>query len=388
MNMKNLNALLEQYKTLSIAKEIRDEESVKMYLIRPMIERVWGYEWGAGPEHYKTEVELPQIGSKVNHSRCDFLLKTAGFDVVIEAKASGESVDDPKHIAETASYVLNLHAELGILTNGRVWSFFLADDKNVMEKSPFKRIELDKIIDDEKKFLLNLKKPGCDLEKIRAEYEEGRKKAKEQELLEKIENIIIEKRKTISTDVKKEIIKIVEPDCNQVSSQKLAYYENFFGAALMGIAEREKNKYRKEVEEEMSRYVNKIEIEELAVYNMVLGLLADEYDTSLIKMSDFDSGTLAKIHFNGPKSGQPILWISGKITDNKYRFDGVCFPLPNGNQGEIIPLLNPKDVLNLKKQIREEARISFSGPRRKDANSLKNADSDESTNAKNVIECN
>ena len=156
----------------------------------------------------------------------------------------------------------------------------------------------------------------------------------------------------------------------------------------MGIAEREKNKYRKEVEEEMSRYVNKIEIEEQAVYNMVLGLLADEYDTSLIKMSDFDSGTLAKIHFNGPKSGQPILWISGKITDNKYRFDGVCFPLPNGNQGEIIPLLNPKDVLNLKKQIREEARISFSGPRRKDANSLKNADSDESTNAKNVIECN
>ena len=71
--MKNLNALLEQYKTLSIAKEIRDEESVKMYLIRPMIEKVWGYEWGAGSERYKTEVELPQIGSKVNHSRCDFL---------------------------------------------------------------------------------------------------------------------------------------------------------------------------------------------------------------------------------------------------------------------------------------------------------------------------
>lgn len=365
--MKNLNALLEQYKTLSIAKEIRDEESVKMYLIRPMIEKVWGYEWGAGSERYKTEVELPQIGSKVNHSRCDFLLKTADFDVVIEAKAAGESVDDPKHIAETASYVLNLHAELGILTNGRVWSFFLADDKNVMEKAPFKRIEFDKITDDEKKFLLILKRPGCDLEKIRAEYEEGRKKAKEQELLEKIENIIIEKRKTISTDVKKEIIKMVEPDCTQVSAQKLAYYENFFGAALMGIAEREKNKYRKEVEEEMARYVNKVEIEEQAIYNMVLGLLVDEYDTSLIKMSDFDSGTLAKIHFNGQNSGQPILWISGKIVNNKYRFDGVCFPLPNGRQGDLIPLLNPKDILNLRNQIREEARISFAGPRWKDA---------------------
>lgn len=365
--MKNLNALLEQYKTLSIAKEIRDEESVKMYLIRPMIEKVWGYDWGAGAEHYKTEVELPQIGSKVNHSRCDFLLKTASFDVVIEAKAAGESVDDPKHIAETASYVLNLHAEIGILTNGKVWCFFLADDKNVMEKTPFKRIEFDKITDDEKKFFLILKRPGNDLEKIRAEYEEGRKKAKEQELLEKIENIIIEKRKTISIEAKKEIIKIVEPDCTQVSAQKLAYYENFFGAALMGIAEREKNKYRKEVEEEMSRYVNRIETEELAIFNMVLGLLADEYDTSLIKMSDFDSGILAKIHFNGPNSGQPILWISGKIVNNKYRFDGVCFPLPNGRQGELIPLLNPTDILNLRNKIREEARISFVGPRFKNA---------------------
>ena len=361
--MKNLNALLEQYKVLSLRQEIRDEESVKMYLIRPMIEKVWGYEWGAGTGHYKTEVELPQIGSKVNHSRCDFLLKTEGFAVVIEAKAAGESVDDPKHIAETASYVLNLHAEVGILTNGKVWSFFLADDKNVMEKEPFKRIDLSKITEDEKKFLLILKKPGNNLEKIREEYEEGRKKAKEQELLEKIENIIIEKRKSIPIDVKKEIIKTIESDCSQVSAQKLASYESFFEAALMGIAEREKNKYRKEVEEEIARYKNKVEVEEQAIFNMVLGLLADEYDTSLIKMSDFDSGTLAKIHFNGPNSGQPILWISGKITDNKYRFDGICLPLTNGRQGDLIPLLDPKDVLKLRNQIREEAKISFVGPR-------------------------
>ncbi|MCQ2061293.1 MAG: type I restriction enzyme HsdR N-terminal domain-containing protein [Fibrobacter sp.] len=369
--MKNLNALVEKYKSLALANELNNEESVKNYIIRNMVERVWGYEYGAGVDCYKVEVELPQIGVKVNHSRCDYLIQTANYKCIIEAKRLSEDIDNQKHIDELASYVQNMLVEIGILTNGRKWSFFIADaSSHVMEKTPFKTIDFEKISDDEKKYLLELfKKPGADLAKIRSAYEEGKKKAEEQSLMTKIENAILEERRYLSDDEKKHIIRKVEPGCSVVNQNKLESYENYFQAAMMNIVEKEKAKYKAEAEAEAARYKNSIEPEELAVYSIILGLLADKYDTATINLSDFNSGLLAKVHFNGPKSGQPILWVVGKIVDNKYRFEGIAFPKSDGAQGETIALVDPKDIITHKSRIRSEAEISFAGPRVKDSKS-------------------
>lgn len=369
--MKNLNALVEKYKSLTLTNELNNEEAVKNYIIRNMVERVWGYEYGAGVDCYKVEVELPQIGAKVNHSRCDYLIQTANYKCIIEAKRLSEDVENQKHIDELASYVQNMLVEVGILTNGRKWSFFIADAaSHVMEKSPFKTIDLEKISDEDKKYLLDLfKKPGADLAKIRSAYEEGKKKAEEQNLMAKIEAAIMEERKYLSEDEKKHIIRKVEPGVNVVNQNKLDSYENYFQAAMMNIVEKEKAKYKAEAEAEAARYKNDIESEELMVYSIVLGLLADKYDTSIINLSDFNSGLLAKVHFNGPKSGQPILWIIGKIIDNKYRFEGIAFPKADGAQGDTIALVDPKEIFVHKDRVRAEAEISFAGPRVKELKS-------------------
>lgn len=92
-------------------------------------------------------------------------------------------------------------------------------------------------------------------------------------------------------------------------------------------------------------------------------------DTSIINLSDFNSGLLAKVHFNGPKSGQPILWIIGKIIDNKYRFEGIAFPKADGAQGDTIALVDPKEIFVHKDRVRAEAEISFAGPRVKELKS-------------------
>lgn len=368
--MKTLNALVDKFKSLSLAGELTNEESVKNYIIRDMVEKVWNYEYGPGADHYKVEVELPQIGTKVAHSRCDYMLWTNNFSVIIEAKAFAESVENGKHIDELASYVHNMLADMGVLTNGKKWALFLAGQDHIMEKKPFKVFDLETISDDEKKYVISLfRTPGASLDVVRKVYEEGKKKAEEQELMAKIENAIIEERKYLSNDEKKNIIRKVEPNTTMVTQAKLESYENYFKAALMNVVEKEKNKYREAVKKEMEQYRNDVEIEERAVFHLTLGLLADEFDVSNINLSDFESGVLAKIHFGGPKSGQPIMWVCGKILDNKYRFEGIAFPLPNGQQGELVSLLQPKDILNHKDRIREEARISARGPRKKDAKS-------------------
>lgn len=367
--MRNLNALIEKYMSLKLTDELNSEEAVKNYIIRNMVERVWGYEYGAGVDCYKVEVELPQIGVKVNHSRCDYLIQTENYKCIIEAKRLSEDVDNPKHIDELASYVQNMLVEIGILTNGRKWSLFIANaNDHVMEKTPFKTIDFENITDDDKKYLLELfKKPGADLAKIRSAYEEGKKKAAEQNLMAKIELAIMEERKYLSDDEKKHIIRKVEPGIIQVNQNKLDSYESYFQAAMMNIVEKEKAKYKAEVEAEAARYKNDIEPEELTVYAIVLGLLADKYNTNIINLSDYNSGLLAKVHFNGQKSGQPILWIVGKIIDNKYRFDGIAFPKADGTQGDTIALVDPKEIIIHKDRIRAEAEISFAGPRVKDS---------------------
>lgn len=374
--MKNFNALVERYKSLTLAGavELNNEEDVKNYIIDKMLQNVWGYDYGPGVDCYKKEVSLPVIGSKGIPPRCDYLLKTNNYSCVIEAKAYTESVENKKHIDELASYVQNLLADIGILTNGKKWALFLAGENHVMETIPFKVVDLDDLSDEDKKYLLNLfKKPGADLDTIRKEHAKAKQELEEKTRLKLITDAIIEERKTLSEDEIKHIIKKIEPGCSMVTQSKIEQYKPFFDNALRNIIEAEKDKYREEVKAEMSKYVNKVEDEERDVYCMVLGLLADEYGDMDVKLCDFTSGIGAKICFNGQNSGQPIIWVCGKIEDNKYKFLGVAFAKTGATtMGDLIPMTSTKSVLGLKDRIRQEAALSAAGPRKevKDSQAL------------------
>ncbi|MCQ2107355.1 MAG: type I restriction enzyme HsdR N-terminal domain-containing protein [Fibrobacter sp.] len=377
--MKNFNALIERYKSLTIAGavELNNEEDVENYIIDKMLQSVWGYDYGPGVDCYKKQVNLPVIGSKGVPPRCDYLLKTNNYSCVIEAKAYTESVENKKHIDELASYVQNLLADVGILTNGKKWALFLAGENHVMESAPFRTFDLDSISEEEKKFVLNLfRKPGASLDIIRSEHAKAKQEAEEKLRLKLITEAIIEERKTLSDDEIKHIIKKVEPTCSMVTQSKIEQYKPFFDNALRNIIEAEKERYRAEVKAEMAKYVNKVEDEEREVYSMVLGLLADQYGDMDIKLCDFSSGVGAKICFNGQNSGQPIIWVCGKIEDNKYKFLGVAFAKTGAStMGDLIPMTSTRDVLGLKDRIRQEAAISAAGPRKESKESPVSPDS-------------
>ena len=122
-------------------------------------------------------------------------------------------------------------------------------------------------------------------------------------------------------------------------------------------------KYRKRAAEADAKYQNNLEMPETLAYGLTYGIVADMVGNTPVKISDFASGELAKIHLNGQKSGQPILWVIGKIEENAYHFKGIAFPKENGDQGELVPLSTPADILSLRDRIRAETEISLRGPR-------------------------
>lgn len=366
----NIKELIEKYieKSRGTNCPLNKEESVKNMIIRPMLEGVCGYDYEDGENAigYEQEVDVGQVGSKSNHSRCDYLLKNATYKCVIEAKALTESVTETKHIKELASYVLLLKANWGILSNGRYWALFLAGDDYTMEEKPFKTIDFENTTEDEKKFLVNLLKKtgGMPLDEIRKVHAEAKKKNEQDELKAKIELAVIAERKNLCDEEIRRIIKAVEPDCKIVTQKIIDSYSGYIKEALNNIITKEKEQYKKEALSEMHKYIDKVEDEEREAYYYVLGVLADKYPDAEINLWSFPSGTGAKVCFRGQNSGQPILWICGKIENEKYKFIGCAFAKQGGTQmGDIIPMTSTKDLLAYRDRIRQEADLSAKGPR-------------------------
>lgn len=347
-----------------IAGEITNEQDVKNITIRPIIADVWGYVYGNGAGKYKEEYPLPQIGSKPHHSACDYRIETIGAIVIVEAKGIDESLDNTKHIAELKSYVKNLNGSMGIMCNGRAMGFYMADASNDMEETPFRIISFENPLSaDDKKFLDLMKAPGSNLEKLRSEYEKATTAAKQEAEVVAVANYLENRATKLSEAEEKEIVKILEPGRTVVTPVALENKRTIIQAGIMRFEANQVQKYRTRAAEADAKYQNNLEMPETLVYGLTYGIVADMVGNTPVKISDFASGELAKIHLNGQKSGQPILWVIGKIEENSYHFKGIAFPKENGDQGELVPLSTPTDILSLRDRIRAETEISLRGPR-------------------------
>lgn len=355
--IKNTNAA-------RIAGEITNEQDVKNITIRPIITDGWKYAYGNGVGKYKEEYPLPQIGSKPHHSACDYRIETTGAIVIVEAKGIDESLDNPKHIAELKSYVKNLGGSMGIMCNGKEMGFYMADESNDMEETPFRIIPFETPLStDDKKFLDLMKAPGSNLEKFRSEYEKATTAAKQEAEVVAVANFLENRATKLSEAEEKEIVKILEPGRTVVTPVALENKRTIIQAGIMRFEANQVQKYRKRAAEADAKYKNNLEMPETLAYGLTYGIVADMVGNTPVKISDFASGELAKIHLNGQKSGQPILWVIGKIEENAYHFKGIAFPKENGDQGELVPLSTPTDILSLRGRIREETEISLRGPR-------------------------
>ena len=355
--IKNTNAA-------RIAGEITNEQDVKNITIRPIITDGWKYVYGNGVGKYKEEYPLPQIGSKPHHSACDYRIETTGAIVIVEAKGIDESLDNPKHIAELKSYVKNLGGSMGIMCNGKEIDFYMANESNDMEETPFRIIPFETPLStDDKKFLDLMKAPGANLEKFRSDYEKATTAAKQEAEVVAVANFLEKRATKLSEAEEKEIVKILEPGRTVVTPVALENKRTIIQAGIMRFEANQVQKYRKRAAEADAKYQNNLEMPETLAYGLTYGIVADMVGNTPVKISDFASGELAKIHLNGQKSGQPILWVIGKIEENAYHFKGIAFPKENGDQGELVPLSTPADILSLRDRIRAETEISLRGPR-------------------------
>ena len=323
-----------------IAGEITNEQDVKNLTIRPIITDVWGYVYGNGVGKYKEEYPLPQIGSKPHHSACDYRIETSGAIVIVEAKSIDESLDNAKHIAELKSYVKNLNGSMGIMCNGRAMGFYMADASNDMEETPFRIISFEAPLStDDKKFLDLMKAPGSNLEKFRSEYDKATTAAKQEAEVVAVANYLENRATKLSEAEEKEIVKILEPGRTVVTPVALENKRTIIQAGIMRFEANQVQKYRKRAAEADAKYQNNLEMPETLAYGLTYGIVADMVGNTPVKISDFASGELAKIHLNGQKSGQPILWVIGKIEENAYHFKGVAFP--KENPGGFLPYTPP-----------------------------------------------
>lgn len=359
-----LDEIIKNTNAARIAGEIVNEQDVKNYTIRPILVDVWKYSYGTGVGKYKEEYPLPQIGSKPQHSSCDYRVETTGAIVIIEAKDLDQSLDNPKHVAEIKSYIKNLGGSMGIMCNGKEMRFYMANDTNDMEETPFRTISFETTLSaEDKKFLELMKAPGANLEKFRSEYDKATTAAKEESEVVAVANYLEIRATKLTEAEEKEIVKILEPNRTVVTPTALENKRTIIKAGIMRFEANQVQKYRKRAAEMDAKYQNIQEMPETLAYGFVCGIVSDMVGETPVKLADFGSGELAKIHLNNQKSGQPIMWVIGKIEENSYKFRGVAFPKENGEQGDTILLASPTDILSLRDRIRAETEISLRGPR-------------------------
>lgn len=352
MKGSTLDSIISWYKENSSGSVLRSEEGVKHGIINKMLEGL-GYNYGEGKGHYEAEYLLPQIGSNTARMRCDYIVRST-FTFIIEAKAIGESVSNSHHIAELASYVHNLQASIGILTNGREWSFFFTDSASVMESTPFHKIDFDAINADDKKFIIDyFSEPTSEIGEIAKIYKAMRASEDRKRAVAIISSAFLNRGAfNFSDAVLKEIIHVVEPDRKVITGDYLATYDTLFAEArAQAIA-------KMAATVTISKYENRIEREEAEVFGFVQGILYDLYEKGEINFSDYDSGCLMKIHFGNSKSGKPIMWVEGAVKEETYHFIGIRFPKTNGRPDSLIRMESASDIWEYVDRIRAEAKIS------------------------------
>ena len=144
------------------SKEKIYETTTKAQLIEPFLKEL-GWDT-SDPTVASFEVTA---GDK---NKADVMLwKNKAVKVVIEAKATGTDLDDPKYHKQLAGYFEHCHASIGILTDGVFYEFFSysQDSEEKMCLVPFAKIDVRRLrLSERNAFLLDLCEPNLDIDHL------------------------------------------------------------------------------------------------------------------------------------------------------------------------------------------------------------------------------
>lgn len=339
-----LKRILGYFKSMTTARQQLNEQDTCGIVIKPIVERVWGFRYGMGEQgSFREQVEL-QVGRATN-IRPDFVLYCAGEKkVVVEAKAPTESVGDQKNVDQLDSYVKQMNASAGILMNGKDFSLFLVDKNGSIERPPFRSISLEEATDEELVFLAGM----FDDNHVFADGQMKREAAKERserestDRMEKFVRLWTDKFlvKPTNDDIKC-VIREIE-NVSVVSQNKVDFYkENVLPGAIESVKEIVRGDAIRKHDRDINE-MNHLQPEEYAVGKLVEWFIEQKSGKAEFR----DESAADKSVVVRSDCGKTILWIIGTVDrENGYTFSGVAFPNRSKGKGRVIRLDDPLDIL-------------------------------------------
>lgn len=323
---------------------VLSEEQVCKIIIDPFIEKVWGFSYAPNELNeagtYETEPKV-MVGHDTKVFPDRVLLCHNNKKMVIEAKGTDISLDE--YVGQLQTAVIASGASVGILWNGTEMRVFLTDTDGKMDTAPYKTIFFLSITDADKEFLAKLFDPRHTINDAQMKRERDVRKKDEEEtaLRNSIVNHLIEKtlQPTIE-DIKepfkqfKKQTQVQASTLTNVLTQVTPFFIKELKNRLVGdeIASIKTAEARK----------NKIEPEEYAIAQLAEHEIARNHGS--VDWIDDDEPSRSMVRRADTK--KTILWIVGEVDDNGYRFKGISFPNIQKNRGKIIPISDPKEVVN------------------------------------------
>ena len=149
---------------------LQTEEATKTALVMPFISRILGYDVFNPAEvvpEYICDVGIKK-GEKIDYA----IFREGQPQILIEAKKFGEPLS-LAHASQLTRYFSVSMARIGALTNGQTWAFYTDIDRtNVMDETPFLRLDLLAIDPYSVPELKKLAKDSFDLDSVLAAAEE------------------------------------------------------------------------------------------------------------------------------------------------------------------------------------------------------------------------
>ena len=342
---ESLKRILGYFRSMTTAGNQINEQDTCGIVVKPIVERVWGFRYGIGEQgSFREQVEL-QVGRATN-IRPDFVLYCAGDKkVVIEAKAPSEAIGEQKNVDQLDSYVKQMNASAGILINGKELSLYLTDRNGAIDRPPFRSISLEEANDEELMFIVGM----FDKEHVFADGQMRREAAKaktERENSDRMEKFTKLWTEKFLVNPSNEDIKCVIREIEGVTVVSQNKVDTYRNEVLPGAMQKVKAAIVNDAVRKHDRDNN--EKNHLQPQEFAVGKLVEWFIEQKCGKAEFrdDEDAAEKSVVVRSDCGKTILWIIGSVDrENGYTFSGVAFPNKAKGKGKVIKLDDPVDVL-------------------------------------------
>lgn len=347
-------------KIRELAANIQTEEATKTAFIMPFIGEVLGY------DVFNPNEVIPEftadVGLKKNEKVDYALVLDDKVQILIECKKIGSTLS-LENASQLYRYFACTRARIGVLTNGRIWNFYMdIDEPNRMDSKPFLVLDLLGIDKNLLPELQKLTKPSFDIDSIA-------NTAEELKYVSAIKRVVSDEFKAPSTEIvrllasrvyegrlSKTVLDKFQPLAEKALKKFLNDQVNERLSAALGVesaddADTSKDEHQTEAPEESNDIEGKGDIittvEEKMGYNIVKAIACSEVSPERITLRDSKSYCAVFLDDNNRR---PIVRL---LFNHKQKYI-VLFKDGQQQAKEAIKSLN--EIYQYAKVIRDEVR--------------------------------